>query len=78
MSSLLRRPSQILTYFLIAFGLAACGGDPMVSGLDPFAPMVFKEGVTKLPQTPPDPSTLVPFYVSQQTIFKFAVDTSSI
>jgi hypothetical protein len=50
----------------------------MESGLDPFAPMVFKEGVTKMPLNPPNPSTLQPFYVSQQTIFKFAVDTDSI
>jgi hypothetical protein len=74
----LRKSRQTLTYLLIALGLTACSGDPMVSGLDPFAPIEFKEGVTKLPQNPPDPSTLLPFYVSQQTIFKFAVDTSSI
>lgn len=78
MSLLLRRFGQLLTYFLITIGLAACAGDPMESGLDPFAPMVFKEGVTKLPQNPPTPSALLPFYVSQHTVFKFAVDTSSI
>jgi hypothetical protein len=39
---------------------------------------VFKEGVTKMPANPPNPTTLTPFYVSQQTIFKFAVDTDSI
>lgn len=67
-----------LTAMLIAASLGACSGDPMVSGLDPFAPMVFKEGATKLPQNPPNPTTLQPFYVSEQTVFKFAVDTDSI
>ena len=50
----------------------------MQSGLDPFAPMVFKEGATTLPLNPPNQKTLLPFYVSQTTIFKFAVDTDSI
>jgi hypothetical protein len=40
--------------------------------------MIFKEGSTKMPLNPPNPSSLVPFYVSPQTIFKFAVDTDSI
>ena len=40
--------------------------------------MVFKEGVTKMPSRPPNSSTLLPFYVSQHTIFKFAIDTDSI
>ena len=31
-----------------------------------------------MPANPPNPSTLLPFYVSQHTIFKFAVDTDSI
>jgi len=64
----------------IAIGscLIACSGDPMQSGLDPFAPMVFKEGETTLPLNGPNKSTLQPFYVSQGTVFKFAVDTSSI
>jgi len=31
-----------------------------------------------MPLSPPNPSSLVPFYVSPQTIFKFAVDTDSI
>ena len=56
----------------------ACSGDPMQSGLDPFAPMVFKEGVTAMPLNPPNQAKLVPFYVSERTIFKFAVDTNSI
>ena len=56
----------------------ACAGDPLQSGLDPFAPMVFKEEKTILPTVPPNKSTLVPFYVSQTTIFKFAIDTNSI
>lgn len=58
--------------------LAGCAGDPLESGVDPFAPMVFKEGATAMPLNPPNPSTTQPFYVSQQTIFKFAVDTDSI
>jgi hypothetical protein len=59
-------------------GLSACGGDALISGVDPFAPMVFKEGTTSMPLNPPNQSTLKPFYVSQHTIFKFAVDTESI
>ena len=63
---------------LLSLGLSACGGDALVSGEDPFAPMVFKEGKTAMPLNPPNQSTLQPFYVSQHTIFKFAVDTESI
>jgi len=63
---------------IVGFGLIACTGDPLQSGLDPFAPMVFKEGVTTMPLNPPNQATLVPFYVSERTIFKFAVDTNSI
>jgi hypothetical protein len=58
--------------------LSACGGDALISGVDPFAPMVFKEGTTAMPLNPPNQSTLIPFYVSQRTVFKFAVDTDSI
>ena len=58
--------------------LAGCAGDPLESGIDPFAPMVFKEGATAMPLNPPNKATLQPFYVSQHTIFKFAVDTNSI
>jgi hypothetical protein len=58
--------------------LAGCAGDPLESGVDPFAPMVFKEGLTAMPLNPPNKATIQPFYVSQQTIFKFAVDTDSI
>jgi len=58
--------------------LAACAGDALDSGVDPFAPMVFKEGKTTLPLNPPNKATLVPFYVSTRTVFKFAVDTDSI
>ena len=78
MSPLFQRISQILICICFALSLLACAGDPIESGLDPFAPMVFKEGVTKMPANPPNPTTLTPFYVSQQTIFKFAVDTDSI
>ena len=63
---------------VLSLGLAACAGDPLQSGLDPFAPMVFKEGTTAMPLNPPNQTTLIPFYVSQRTIFKFAVDTDSI
>ena len=63
---------------IVGFGLIACTGDPLQSGLDPFAPMVFKEGATTMPLNPPNQATLVPFYVSERTIFKFAVDTNSI
>jgi hypothetical protein len=58
--------------------LIACAGDPIQSGLDPFAPMVFKEGSTTMPLNPPNKSSLQPFYVTNTTIFKFAVDTNSI
>jgi hypothetical protein len=63
---------------ILGLGLSACGGDALISGVDPFAPMVFKEGTTAMPLNPPNQSTLQPFYVSQHTIFKFAVDTESI
>ena len=63
---------------IFGLGLSACGGDALISGVDPFAPMVFKEGATAMPLNPPNQATLVPFYVSQRTIFKFAVDTDSI
>ena len=62
----------------ISVVLAGCAGDPLESGVDPFAPMVFKEGATAMPLNPPNKSTIQPFYVSQQTIFKFAIDTDSI
>ena len=62
----------------IGVSLISCAGDPMESGLDPYAPMVFKEGITTMPLNPPNPGTLIPFYVSETTIFKFAVDTDSI
>jgi hypothetical protein len=62
----------------ITLAIAGCAGDPLESGVDPFAPMVFKEGATAMPLNPPNKATIQPFYVSQQTIFKFAVDTNSI
>jgi hypothetical protein len=61
-----------------SLALAGCAGDPLESGVDPFAPMIFKEGTTAMPLNPPNQATLQPFYVSQQTIFKFGVDTNSI
>ena len=72
---------RLKSYFCSAFiclSLIACAGDALQSGLDPFAPMVFKEGTTAMPLNPPNKSTLQPFYVSRATIFKFAVDTNSI
>jgi CNP1-like family len=74
----LKRFHLYLHGVLLSLGLSACGGDALISGVDPFAPMVFKEGTTAMPLNPPNQSTLQPFYVSQQTIFKFAVDTESI
>ena len=62
----------------MTFGLFACAGDALESGVDPFAPMVFKEGSTAMPLNPPNKASTLPFYVSQHTIFKFAVDTDSI
>ena len=62
----------------LGLALAGCAGDPLESGVDPFAPMIFKEGTTAMPLNPPNKATIQPFYVSQQTIFKFAVDTDSI
>lgn len=73
-----RRIQQYFIGLLIGLLLTACAGDPMESGLDPFAPMVFKEGATAMPLNPPNKSTILPFYVSQTTIFKFAIDTDSI
>jgi hypothetical protein len=72
--------SKLLLPIGLAFciALAGCAGDPLESGVDPFAPMVFKEGGTAMPLNPPNPTTTQSFYVSQQTIFKFAVDIDSI
>lgn len=78
MSPFLRILSQYTSYLFVTSTLLACAGDPMQSGLDPFAPMVFKEGTTSMPLNPPNPSTLQSFYVSPQTIFKFSIDTDSI
>ena len=78
MTCTLHRISLYVCSAMVSLGLLACAGDPLESGLDPYAPMVFKEGLTAMPLNPPNKDTLVPFYVSQQTIFKFAVDTDSI
>jgi hypothetical protein len=78
MNATLRKISAYAISISIGASLIACAGDPMQSGLDPFAPMVFKEGATPMPLNPPNKSALQPFYVSQTTIFKFAVDTNSI
>jgi hypothetical protein len=78
MNAKLRKIRVYAISISIGASLMACAGDPMQSGLDPFAPMVFKEGTTTLPSNPPNKSTLLPFYVTQTTIFKFAVDTNSI
>ena len=63
---------------LVSASLIGCSGDPMISGVDPHAPTVFKEGNTSMPLVAPNPKTLLPFYVSETTIFKFAIDTQSI
>jgi hypothetical protein len=73
----IRIPIYVLGFTLV-LSLTGCAGDPLESGLDPFAPMVFKEGTTAMPLNPPNKASTQPFYVSQQTIFKFAVDTNSI
>ena len=78
MNATLRKISAYVISISIGGSLIACAGDPMQSGLDPFAPMVFKEGTTTMPLNPPNKPSLQPFYVSQTTIFKFAVDTNSI
>jgi hypothetical protein len=78
MKKIFSRLAIYLNCSVFAAGLAGCTGDPLQSGLDPFAPMVFKEGTTTMPLNPPNPKTLAPFYVSQATIFKFSVDTDSI
>lgn len=63
---------------LVSVSLFGCAGDPLISGVDPYAPTVFKEGNTSMPLVAPNPKTLLPFYVSETTIFKFAIDTQSI
>jgi hypothetical protein len=78
MNASLRKISNYAIGISIASMVISCTGDPMQSGLDPFAPMVFKEGSTEMPLNPPNKETLQPFYVSRETIFKFAVDTKSI
>jgi len=62
----------------LIWALAGCAGDPLVSEVDPFAPMIFKEGTTAMPLNPPNKASLQPFYVSRTTVFKFAIDTNSI
>ena len=74
----LRRSALYCCATIASFGLIACAGDPLQSGVDPFALSVFKEGLTAMPLNPPNKASLVPFYVSRDTIFKFAVDTNSI
>ena len=78
MNATFRKISAYTISISIGCSLVACAGDPIQSGLDPFAPMVFKEGTTTMPLNPPNKSALQPFYVTNTTIFKFAVDTSSI
>lgn len=78
MNATFRKISTCAMSILIGASLIACTGDPLQSGLDPFAPSVFKEGTTKMPLNPPNQSTLLPFYVARTTVFKFAVDTNSI
>jgi hypothetical protein len=78
MNATLRKIGAYAISISIGASLMACAGDPMESGLDPFAPSIFKENTTKMPLNPPNQSTLQPFYVSQTTVFKFAVDTNSI
>lgn len=78
MMPLIQRFRSYFGSAILCLSVVACAGDALQSGLDPFAPMVFKEGTTALPLNPPNQSTMQPFYVSRTTIFKFAVDTNSI
>jgi len=79
MIKLCRCSIRLCTLGLVfSLALAGCAGDPLESGVDPFAPMIFKEGTTALPLNPPNKATTQDFYVSQRTIFKFGVDTNSI
>jgi hypothetical protein len=78
MTLLIQRFKSYFCGAFICLALIACAGDALQSGVDPFAPTIFKEGMTAMPLNPPNKATLVPFYVSRATIFKFAVDTNSI
>ncbi|QWD98704.1 CNP1-like family protein [Polynucleobacter sp. MG-5-Ahmo-C2] len=78
MNATFRKISAYAISITISASLLACAGDPLESGLDPFAPMVFKEGTTTMPLNPPNKSTLQSFYVSERSVFKFAIDTDSI
>jgi hypothetical protein len=78
MMQLVQRLRSYLGSAILCLSIMACAGDALQSGVDPFAPMVFKEGGTAMPLNPPNQSTLQPFYVSRSTIFKFSVDTNSI
>ena len=78
MKNTLRRLQLCSICLALSMTLFACAGDPLESGVDPFAPMIFKEGTTAMPLNPPNKATLLPFYVSMTTTFKFAIDTDSI
>ena len=78
MNATLHKISVYVISIAIGVALIACAGDPMQSGLDPFASMIFKEGTTKMPLNPPNQSAMQTFYVSPDTIFKFEIDTDSI
>ena len=64
---------------LIAFILTACAGTTPDAYEDPFAPKIFKEEtVVPLPIKPPATANLIPFHVSQHSVFKFSIDPDSI
>ena len=64
---------------LITFILTACAGTTPDAYEDPFAPKIFKEDtVVPLPTKPPTTANLIPFHVSQHSVFKFAIDPDSI
>lgn len=64
---------------LIAFILTACAGTTPDAYEDPFAPKIFKEDtVVPLPTKPPNTANLIPFHVSQHSVFTFAIDPDSI
>jgi hypothetical protein len=73
-----RRLLAYASSLLVSASFIGCSGDPLISGVDPFAPKTFNEGKTSMPLVGPNPKTLLPFYVSETTIFKFAIDTQSI
>ena len=76
-----RQPTGLswpLTLLVVCL-LSACAGTTPDAYEDPFAPKIFKEDtVVPLPTKPPNTANLIPFHVSQHSVFKFAIDPDSI